>query len=64
MAKSPVICAVTGVDEWAVNECKAYIARFRLTRDDVKLIQDGDMTLVVAKRDCREKLVDTPRNTL
>lgn len=63
MAKGPVICAATGVGEWAINECKAYIARFGLTRDDVRLIQEGDMTLVVAKRDCSEKLVDTPHNT-
>ncbi len=59
MAKGPVICAATGVDDWALGECKAYIARFGLTRDDVKLIREDDMTLVVAKRNCSKKLIDT-----
>ena len=37
-------------------DARAYIARFSLTRDDVSLRQVGGQTLVVAKRDCREKL--------
>lgn len=56
MAKGPVICAATGLDEWAVEICRDYIKRFDLTREDVRMVQEGDMTLVIAKRDCSNKL--------
>jgi hypothetical protein len=56
MAKGPVICAATGLDEWAIETCRDYIKRFDLTREDVKIVQEDEMTLVVAKRDCSEKL--------
>jgi len=56
MAKGPVICAASGIDEWAIETCRDYIKRFDLTREDVKIIQEDDMTLVIAKRDCGVKL--------
>lgn len=56
MAKGPIICAATGVDDWAIETCRNYIKRFDLTRDDVSIVQEGEMTLVVAKRDCSDKI--------
>ena len=59
MASGPVIYASDG-SAAALEDAKAYIARFGLTRDDVVLIQRRGQTLVVAKRDCSAKLVDAP----
>ncbi len=42
----------------ALAEAKDYIARFNLSRDDVSLVVRGRQTLVIAKRNCAEKLVD------
>lgn len=57
MAKGPVIFASDASAE-GLADAKAYIARFKLTRDDVALVVKGGMALVVAKRDCSAKLVD------
>ena len=40
----------------AVKDAKEYIKRFSLTRDDVSIIRKAGQTLVIAKRDCRDKL--------
>jgi hypothetical protein len=40
----------------AVADAKEYIAIFSLTRDDVSIIRKAGQTLVIAKRDCRDKL--------
>ena len=53
----PVIYASDASAE-ALEDAKAYIRRFDLTRDDVTLVQRRGQTLVVAKRDCSAKLVD------
>lgn len=53
----PVIFA-TGNSPEGVEDAKAYIARFGLTRDDVSLVSRRSMVLVIAKRNCSEKLVD------
>ena len=42
----------------AVEDAKAYIRRFGLTQDDVKLIRQGGQTLVIAKRNIADKLRD------
>jgi hypothetical protein len=42
----------------AVDDAKEYIKRFSLTRDDVSIIRKEGQTLVIAKRDCRDKLRD------
>ena len=57
MANGPVIYASDASAE-ALEDAKAYIRRFDLTRDDVTLVQRRGQTLVVAKRDCSAKLVD------
>ena len=51
----PVLFASDDSPE-AVADAKAYIARFHLTRDDVSLIKREGQTLVIAKRDCRDKI--------
>ena len=43
----------------AVTDAKAYIARFGLTHDDVSLLRRDGMTLVVAKRNVRDKLIES-----
>ena len=53
----PVLFASDDSPE-ALQDAKDYIARFSLTRDDVSLRQTNGQTIVMAKRDCREKLVD------
>lgn len=42
----------------AVEDAKAYIRRFGLTQDDVKLVRQGGQTLVIAKRNIADKLRD------
>lgn len=54
----PVLFASDASAE-ALKDAKGYIARYGLTRDDVSLRQTNGQTIVMAKRDCREKLVDT-----
>jgi len=57
MGKRPVIFASDASRE-GVRDAKEYIRRFGLTKDDVSLVQRDGMTLVLAKRDIRNKLVD------
>lgn len=40
----------------AVEDAKAYIRRFDLTRDDVRLVQENGQTLVIAKRNIADKI--------
>lgn len=40
----------------AVDDARAYVARFGLTRDDVQIIRHNGQTLVIAKRNCSDKL--------
>jgi hypothetical protein len=42
----------------SVDDAKEYIKRFSLTRDDVSIIRKAGQTLVIAKRDCQDKLRD------
>lgn len=42
----------------AVADAKAYVARFGLTRDDVQIIRHEGQTLIIAKRNCADKLRD------
>lgn len=39
-------------------DAKAYIARFKLSPAEVALVQRGGLTLIFARRDVRDKLVD------
>jgi hypothetical protein len=51
----PVLFASDDSPE-AVADARAYIEKYRLTRDDVALRQVAGQTLIIANRDCREKL--------
>jgi hypothetical protein len=59
MPEGPVLFASDDSPE-ALADAKAYIARFGLTRDDVTLTVRRGQTLVIAKRNVAEKLVDKP----
>jgi len=52
----PVLFAASDASDESLADARAYIEKYRLTRDDVSLRQVGGQTLVIAKRDCREKL--------
>lgn len=41
-----------------LQDAKAYISRFGLTREDVQLVQRDGSTLIFAKRDVRALLSD------
>lgn len=56
MARGPVLYASDDSQD-ALDDAKAYIRRFSLDRDDVSLVVRNGQTLVIAKRDCSEKLV-------
>jgi len=57
LAGGPVIFASDDSTE-ALEDAKAYIARFGLTQDDVGIFRRNGQTLVVAKRNCSAKLID------
>jgi hypothetical protein len=40
----------------ALDDAKAYIGRFGLTKDDVRLVRSDGQTLVIAKRNVASKL--------
>lgn len=40
----------------AIDDAKAYIARFGLTQDDVRIVRRAGQTLVIAKRNVSDKL--------
>ena len=52
----PVLYASDASDA-ALDDAKAYIRRFGLTPDDVKIVRQDGQTLVIAKRNVAEKLV-------
>ncbi len=51
----PVLYASDASPE-ALADAKAYIARFGLTQQDVSLVIRRGQTLVIAKRNCSDKL--------
>lgn len=42
------MCAIGGVDDYAIQFCKDYIARMGFTRENVKIVRRDGSTLVVA----------------
>ena len=55
MAEGPIIFASDDSDA-AMIDAKSYISKYKLTRDDVKLVVRNFQTLVIAKRNCMDKL--------
>ena len=60
--RGPVIYASDDSAD-ALEDAKAYIRRFELTQDDVRLVRHGGQTLVIAKRNIAAKLVPNKKNT-
>ena len=63
MAKAPQTAKIIGPvlyasddSQDALDDAKAYIARFGLTKDDVRLVRQDGQTLVIAKRNVAAKL--------
>lgn len=48
--EGPVICAIGGTDDVALQFCKDYISKHGYTREDVKLTRRDGLTIVVALR--------------
>lgn len=54
--KGPVLYASDDSHD-ALEDAKAYIVRFGLTQDDVRLVRREGQTLVIAKRNVASKLM-------
>ena len=59
MADGPVIFA-NDDSAASVVDAKAYISRFGVTRDDVRLVVRNGQTLIMAKRDVSKKILTRP----
>jgi predicted O-methyltransferase YrrM len=55
LVKGPVIFASDASPE-GLADAKAYIRRFGLTQDDVRLVRQDGQSLVIAKRNVFDKL--------